>query len=212
MRNVRVTGRASVACVMTYIYILGLVCDPLLIAKRSTREVPTIDLQLGRPVLHGVFTVRVKVAHAVGVDRQNGEDYTGLLMISRRAHLPHLRILCVAWTTAAAPVAKYTQKTTAWLTSHNIAPFHLVWNLLYMFITLRKVHIFCVGNRAKHTRDYLTISKPLYRSPMCKAVLTRPSMPFPSEYNEECSCNWTCECRVCDEFRGMLQKQGWTDH
>lgn len=32
-----------------------------------------------------------------------------------------------------------------------------------------------------------------------------------ADYNEACSCGWTCECRVCDEFRGLLKKQAWTD-
>ena len=29
--------------------------------------------------------------------------------------------------------------------------------------------------------------------------------------NGECNCDWTCECRVCDELRGSLENEGWTE-
>ena len=32
-----------------------------------------------------------------------------------------------------------------------------------------------------------------------------------AHYDEECSCDWTCECRVCDELRDILFHEGWTD-
>lgn len=31
-----------------------------------------------------------------------------------------------------------------------------------------------------------------------------------AEYDQECSCDWVCECRVCDEFRDKLENDGWT--
>ena len=30
-------------------------------------------------------------------------------------------------------------------------------------------------------------------------------------HDEECLCDWTCECRVCDEWRDILRHEGWTD-
>ena len=32
-----------------------------------------------------------------------------------------------------------------------------------------------------------------------------------ANYDEECSCDWTCECRVCEELRDRLHHEGWTD-
>lgn len=32
-----------------------------------------------------------------------------------------------------------------------------------------------------------------------------------AHYDEECLCDWTCECRVCDEWRDTLRHDGWTD-
>ena len=30
-------------------------------------------------------------------------------------------------------------------------------------------------------------------------------------HDEECLCDWTCECRVCEDLRGRLENDGWTD-
>ena len=30
-------------------------------------------------------------------------------------------------------------------------------------------------------------------------------------HDEECRCDWTCECRVCEEKRDTLRHDGWTD-
>ena len=29
-------------------------------------------------------------------------------------------------------------------------------------------------------------------------------------HDEECKCDWTCECRVCEELRDRLECDGWT--
>ena len=30
-------------------------------------------------------------------------------------------------------------------------------------------------------------------------------------YDEECLCDWTCECDVCETSRGILENEGWTE-
>ena len=32
-----------------------------------------------------------------------------------------------------------------------------------------------------------------------------------ADYDEQCLCDWTCECRVCEELRDKLFHEGWTD-
>ena len=32
-----------------------------------------------------------------------------------------------------------------------------------------------------------------------------------ADYDEQCLCDWTCQCRVCEELRDRLHHEGWTD-